>query len=727
MRLEQKLQIEQRLTALVEKIIIDLASLQVKPSALSFSRNGPSEIHIRAVDRYPKLVVSVVWIDDIPYVYQRGELLQCKLHTYYRFPFSGPEHNTGKILKDDPQPPYHEAFDDESLGLKIGRLELLKINGLRILIKQLRNKIIAKAIDIFLYSKISSKKAEVQDCLALMPGITFKVESLDHGCVRLVCTDAGGIYDPNPGFENVEHPAQVTEDLYGSSYAALMFLSAHQYGLDQFRFYEAGINALKFVLKNYHNYPGGRLFFRHHDFKNACIYECKKFLLVKDKHLLSAFSPSAHPYDPTNVHALRIHWLLEKKNSTGKLTTLDKVSYYLSKFNIQLSATRDGFIRDNFRATDVQCNGLSYHQFSLACLARAYDISNKKWLKKYFYKASQFTQAMQLSNGEIGYTGRGANSIYHLCSGIYGMALDFKTSSDPKSLENCLRSVSYLESHVTPSTLLPTCLNEFADQRMGWNATSIPYNAQSAYFLHHSLLALKNSNVEMLSQSHSKKVGWKFRPLTDSGFARIGNEKINIVVSESGASRPWSGYHHHTGAGGLASLSICGLEMLLHLDYSVREKLYVSDMPTLLLNNSTVIPSRIWISDSNIGSINVFIKFKEGLLLDRRYDLTSQGVRIETKILKSSRKVIGGYLEGDIKIPIRDKFTVLQSEQELIVKDNDQILCTLKINKMAQKSDKPWDFINVKSNTQGKGLILQSSPLLIQKSTKALSIFEIII
>ena len=97
------------------------------------------------------------------------------------------------------------------------------------------------------------------------------------------------------------------------------------------------------------------------------------------------------------------------------------------------------------RITGGGCNGLSYHQFSLACLARAYDISNKKWLKKYFYKASQFTQAMQLSNGEIGYTGRGANSIYHLCSGIYGMALDFKTSSDPKSLENCLRSVSYLE------------------------------------------------------------------------------------------------------------------------------------------------------------------------------------------------------------------------------------------------------------------------------------------
>lgn len=719
-----KPQLQVRFESVIKKIISDLASLQVHNCEVCLSESTGRGTFVKLVDRYPDVFIEVIWNDGRPYVLQRDKLVECRVGGHVRFPFSGKEHNVGVVKSKNLKPPYHEAFDDPELGLKPNRLDLLMKNGVRILVKQIINKCIAKLLDVTLYPRISSKKAIVQEELALLPGITFRVDSIEDRTIRLSCIDAGGIYDPNPGFENIEHPAQVTEDLYGSSYAALLFLCASSYGFERDRFYRAGVSALNFALRNYDNYPGGRLFFRHHDFKNACIYECMKLLAPNDRFLVKKFLPSAHSYDPTNVHALRIHWLLEKQRTEGSLTLLDKISYWFSKQSVLSSTTPDGFIRDNFRATDVSCNGLSYHQFSLACLARAYAVSGKLWIKDVFTQASRFTQAMQLQNGEVGYSGRGANSIYHLCSAIYGMALDFRINGSDRALISLSRSLSYLEDHVIPGRICPTCLNAYGSTRMGWNATSIPYNAQSAYFLHHALIAIKESDPGPFKSQPEKAWASQIHDFRHSGFSRIGNADLAIVLSDSGASRPWSGYHHHTGAGGLASMSVGGIETLLHLDYLVKQKSYISDIPIFSLHDRAVIPSRVWIFDCCENSISIRVKYKEGLVLGRRYFLKDRCLTIETDIVKASRNVVGGVLEADFKLPVRSNLTLSSDRNVLTAHQDSRKLFRISSSWLSTNSER-WNISTIDSNTWGTGYMCKTHPVIITGSREFHSVVKI--
>src|SRR3989338_586924 len=141
---------------------------------------------------------------------------------------------------------------------------------------------------------------------------------------------------------------------------------------------------------------------------------------------------------------------------------------------LKKNQTKEGLIHDNNREDYKDAHDLTYHQYSLACLASSLNYINNRKVKEIFSKGIDFSSKIVLPNGEIAYNGRGANNIQYLASAIYA----FKVASDILN-DDKYKSLSYLmlnqlKKWQLHDGLIPIGMNKHLNRRMAWNHCLTP-------------------------------------------------------------------------------------------------------------------------------------------------------------------------------------------------------------------------------------------------------------
>ncbi len=390
--------------------------------------------------------------------------------------------------------------------------------------------------------------------------------------------DLGGILDDNPNGEASIAPQSVMANYYADAYSAYCF--ARKFLLSQNQEYlEAAYMALDFCFRSYEDYPRGATW-HHHEFKNAGIIET--LVLLRDnglnyqRYLDKLWQLRCDRYEPTNVFALRHYWkaglaMLSGREDAPRQTECVKRLYR--------DTTPDGLIMDNNDGLYDFALDLTYHQYSLACLAGSLQYQDDHNIRAIFLKGCEFSRSMLMRNGEPSYNGRGANNIYHIASTYFATA--FAQKHYGFKAEGMEQMISLLSRFIAPDGSLPTALNAHGEKRMGWNHCRTPYNALSAFLLY------KGGDFKPLDH--------ETQPLTtaypDSGYAIIKdiNESIAVFAGK-GMSYIYSGAHR-TGISGTANLIMHDAPPLyLCLDHSTFEDIYVTDLPTIRVDGIEHLP-----------------------------------------------------------------------------------------------------------------------------------------
>lgn len=518
----------------------------------------------------------------------------------------------------------------------------------------------------------------------------------ENGGARIEVIDHGGILDDNPNVEGHACQPRVMANYYADGYAAYCFLRKYQDSGDEEHF-EAAIAALDFLIRSYANYPRG-VTWHHHEFKNPAFIECL-YLLEGMGRLPPRYRDFVQQlrldrYEPTNVFSLRYYWMTLQGAISNKR---DEKRIEECRERLLRDTTPDGLILDNNPPMYTGARDLTYHQYSLACLAGALTIEpNDAAIKEIFLRGCAFSSATMLRNGELSYNGRGAHNIYHIAAAVYAFA--FARNRYGFSAWGVERMLALLDRHGQEDGSLPTALNDYSEERMGWNHCRTPYNALSAFLL-------IKARDEGLHHWAGERPNSQF--MESSGYAIYrGTQYEAALFCGLGESYVYSGAHR-TGVSGLAALVPLGGEPLnLILSRSLRDdNLLTTDLPTFQIAETIIEPigGRISQIPNGWSWILETVQF----VYERQYSFGEKCITVNNRLKKLTSepiKVAGwwAFAVNSSTYKSRVKGAVLYIDALA-----DATTCSLAGKSAYELSD--WKARPVISNPRGRGILFQRS------------------
>lgn len=519
---------------------------------------------------------------------------------------------------------------------------------------------------------------------------------------RVILLDWGGILDDNPNVEGAALPPRVMANYYADAYAAFLFL--RQY-LDtkEPEWLDASLASLLFIANTYENYPRGVTWY-HHEFKNPAVLEC---ILVMQANGIAVPAPvqdlvkrmHIDSYEPTNVFALRIYW----KGLQGKMTgNADLARIRACRERLQRDTTGSGLILDENPPAYIGARDLTYHQYSLACLAGYLTHCEDQSIKELFLKGCQFTLQTRLLNGEVSYNGRGANNIYHVAAALYALAFaSYRYGLEVGDLRPML---NLLQQWLGKGGALPTGMNAYPEERMGWNHCRTPYNALTAYYLRMTEDYLGQADFD--SQQREQPLT-QLVDLSDSGYLLYQNSSYTWVLFAGVRESYIYSNANQTGISGSAVISPQGHEPInLILNRSWRRPATLAtDFPTVYIDGKGFAPSGGDLGMS--GRVARWSKKIPEFTLLRTFEFDDSGVAIEVllKVHVSCRLAVNRW----IALPIHtDRYGFQVSEGEIIIYTKNR--ASTKVAVLVIDSDvltREWSQEPVISNPRGRGVIIK--------------------
>ncbi len=505
------------------------------------------------------------------------------------------------------------------------------------------------------------------DDLSFAAGVTWQVQQLDlpNFALALHAYDRGGFYDENINAEGLVYADQVPGNYYADAYGAYLlgwFFSR----TEKKDYLNSCCAALEFLLRTYPQYLPASIVWHHSDFKNAALLEtlalihgqggCDQSSIVKAcEQLVSGLIEDW--YDPTNVHALRFHWRSARLSVSPSLTLTAEDEKHITQSLVRLRAdqTQEGLFHDNI-ASYPDAHDLTYHQYSLACLAQGLSWKDHPEARELFLRGVAFSLALTTPDGEVAYVGRAANNIHHSASAILSFLTAASFPETPTHTAMQYRRAARLvferlRSFQEANGFLPTAMNHLSEERVGWNHCETPYNALVGAFLAKSS-AFSASDEEApipLEQPGYVAV------FNDSGFAAVRTENFYAVLfGGCSKSYAWSEGRHVTGIAGLAQVGLPDRGPLLPiLDHPPGNKqtAEITDLP-IINGNAPYGRGQLTRLASDVGCV-LYSHEYGGAELARVYLFLSEQVVVFTKITMLQKQV-KNQVRGVIAIPVRN-------------------------------------------------------------------------
>lgn len=459
----------------------------------------------------------------------------------------------------------------------------------------------------------------------------------------IYCYENGGIFDDNVNTEGDSFPPRVMGSYYADAYAAYCFARRYKETKNK-KYLDACVSSLKYVKCTYERYPKNFVWY-HHDFKNPAYLETIE--LIRNDIDVKEFMPLINQlredfYEPINVLALRLHWLLARKKLHDVPNS--KISSYIRR--IMLHQKKEGLILDTNKEDYKEAYDLTYHQYSLACLASALQYSGNKRIKHIFLNGIEFSHSMLMPNGEVSYVGRGANNIYHLASAYYSFKFAAKHYGLKQSSSGLNDMINYLSSWQLDDKSLPVAMNMHPESRMGWNHCRTPYNALVAYLLY------KASDIKVKIIKHEPN---KIFLAKESRYFRFSNKKYGFAFfSGSSESYPLSGDMHKSGVAGTAYLGDERGSLTLILDRNLKQDLLVTDLPSFILDGKLHEP----IGDAKLSYEGCTLKYKKDygkMMFERNYTFNESKIVVKTMLTFKADTLV--FSDGLVKMPTNEYFS----------------------------------------------------------------------
>lgn len=489
-------------------------------------------------------------------------------------------------------------------------------------------------------------------------GLLFKYINFkeDSNKLKISCYDNGGIFDNNLNGEGKKYSPRVMGAYYADAYAAYCFAKRYLETKNR-KYLEASIASLDFIKRTYENYPKSFIWY-HHDFKNPAYIETINLLKehISKEKLESLISKLREDlYEPVNVFALRYHWRNARKYF-GYKENNRKIKYCIKI--IKKNQTKEGLILDKNKEDYKDAHDLTYHLYSLACLARAIKYYNNKKVKDIFLKGIEFSSNILTPNGEISYNGRGANNIYHLASAIYAFELAANLANKGEYKYYASLMFDYLKKWQNKDGSFPTAMNKYGNERMAWNHCHTPYNALVGYMLYNAVEENKN-NKEIISLNKNKL-------MSDSRYFMFINK--NYYFGFFGGCNKSYSWSEGTHISGIAGCSIIGTKnkgvLNLILDESIKDQIIVNDLPNFSINNK--LENFYGKGNLKLESNKLIYKKKlKSLNFLREYILKEKEILVNTKII--FKKDCNLNCDGLIKVPeFKKGLTIKFTNSELL-------------------------------------------------------------
>jgi hypothetical protein len=399
---------------------------------------------------------------------------------------------------------------------------------------------------------------------------------------ELVCWDSGGFWDDNPNTEADTWAPQAMGMYYADAYAAAAFAAL---AADDPAWVDPARAALDHVGRTYHDYPRAPIWY-HHEFKNAPLIEAARALGVGEHELGQTFSTlHGDSYEPTNVMAVRLHWLATR----GLATKADRRRYVQALTRLQQAQSPSGLVLDDRPPITRGVHDLSYHQFTMAFLARTLAVHDDPVVRDVLRRGLELTADVQLGDGSVAITGRGTANTYQAACSVYALAAGADLFDEPAYARAAQRALEWLARWQQPDGSFPVAGNDRADVRMGWNHCATPYNALIAYLLLHASrhLARATGQAEAAARRASPRLRGRVARL-DAGRASA------AIVGGYDGGHVWSG-RHRPGVAGLAAVTVDDDVLTLAVDELV-DGLVVTDLPDVDVDGVPVdwrVPGRL--------------------------------------------------------------------------------------------------------------------------------------
>jgi len=513
--------------------------------------------------------------------------------------------------------------------------------------------------------------------------------------------DQGGILDDNPNVEGHALPPRVMAHYYADTYAAYLFL---RHGLEQESrdYYASGLNALRFAFKSMRSYPRGPVWM-HNEFKNAGLLECA--LILESRGELPMWLRDACQrlkcdfYQPVNVYALRYYW----KTLQTRLTGADDRGRRKQCIQVlKANQSQDGLILDNNPPMYRHARDLTYHQYSLACLAGAIEaVPGNAEIEEIFLKGCEFTRRTMHANGEMSYNGRGANNIYHMASALYAFGLARQRFGfEPGDVCPVL---SRLSEFKLEDGSLPTALNRYADERMGWNHCRTPYNALTAFLLK------KTCDTGLFDATSRESVSEPNAYSLASGYATFRRSSYEATFFSGLAESYVYSASSRTGVSGLAMLLPRGRSpMTLILNRSLRDQgLLATDLPVFCVGANTYEPIGGSVDAIDHGLVWVFEA--DEFVFKRTYQFFDDQITISNEL--TMKQSVALSVTNAMALPLNTEvyecFFSDENPRLQLGERGGPLVASLRLEPQdTLELMSPWKETAIISNPRGRGLLL---------------------
>jgi hypothetical protein len=508
-------------------------------------------------------------------------------------------------------------------------------------------------------------------------GVVWKVTKISSNKILLGCYDKGGIFDYYINGEGLEIAPQVAGYYYAAAYSAYCFARRYEETKNP-ELLKAAKMALQFTKKVYiEGYLPFDYGINHWDYKNPLIVETIEGILSKymseselnDYRILYNYLREEHSSEPTNIIALRYHFQSLKSYYFNKDCT-SKISKIIKR--LKSDQTKDGFLQDNNGNYDAA--DLSYHHYMLACLGRGLEYMQSSKIKEIFLKGIDFSLSMLTPDGEVVFTGRGANNIYHQASAIYAFEYAKTIVNDKNRASQYKKAAkllfNYLEKWQQDEGMVPSAMNKHISKRMGWHHCETPYNAKIAYFLYraYDLTKYDATTVQNIPSDYNDYSCI----MRDTGYATVRTKNYYIsVFSGSPPSYRWSNGVYKEGIAGIAMLGIPDIGAMLPVLTDTRNGGSSSDNFSIFNkkgNRSEYLYQRgdLWIEEDDNQKIINYVGSYPSCKIKKSYTCLDSEINISTTLefLKSGIYSIYGLLRAPILI---DDFRCDGTENKAIV------------------------------------------------------------
>ncbi|MEY2458431.1 MAG: hypothetical protein QOG30_261 [Acidimicrobiaceae bacterium] len=387
---------------------------------------------------------------------------------------------------------------------------------------------------------------------------------------ELICWDRGGFWDDNPNTEADAWAPQAMGMYYADAYAGAAFALL---AVDDDQWAAPARAALEHVGRTYHDYPRAPIWY-HHEFKNAPYLEGARSLGI-DESRFGAAAAALHgdTYEPTNVMAVRLHWLAAR----GLATTGDRHRYERALVRLQQAQAPSGLVLDDRPHLTRGVHDIAYHQFTMAFLARTLELRDDPAVAELLRRGLEHTIHVQVGDGAIAITGRGAANTYHAACAVYALAAGAARFGDDAYRVAAGRAFRWLGRWQHPDGSFPVAANDRPDARMGWNHCATPYNALIAYLL------LQAARYGVSADDGASRHVSASRPRLRGRVARLDAGLASAaVVGGYDGGHAWSGCHR-PGVAGLAALTV-GDEMLTLAVDELVDGIDVTDLPDVTVD-----------------------------------------------------------------------------------------------------------------------------------------------